>query len=85
MVSDLFFYQLGLIALVWLCCMLHWVWPSDRPTVPSPLAQPTSPRPKRHREPKPFAGLTQSPSATLVSRIVPHAPTPLQLHHPTSS
>ena len=29
MVSDLFFYQLGLIALVWLCCMLHWVWPSD--------------------------------------------------------
>ena len=22
MVSDLFFYQLGLIALVWLCCML---------------------------------------------------------------
>jgi len=61
MVSDLFFYQLGLIALVWLCCMLHWVWPSDRPTVPSPLAQPTSPRPKRHREPKPFAGLTTKP------------------------
>jgi hypothetical protein len=25
MVSDLFFYQLGLIALVGLCCMLHWV------------------------------------------------------------
>ena len=24
MVSDLFFSQLGLIALVWLCFMLHW-------------------------------------------------------------
>ena len=44
MVSELFFYQLALIALVWLCCMLHWVWPSDRPTVPSPLPQPTPPR-----------------------------------------
>jgi len=29
MVPDLFFSQLVLIALVWLSCMLHWVWPSD--------------------------------------------------------
>ena len=29
MVSHLFFYQLTLIALVWLCVLLHWVWPSD--------------------------------------------------------
>jgi hypothetical protein len=29
MVSHLFFYQLVLVALVWLCIMLHWVWPSD--------------------------------------------------------
>ena len=28
MVSHLFFYQLVLIALVWLCVMLQWVWPS---------------------------------------------------------
>ena len=28
MVSHLFFYQLVLVALVWLCVMLHWVWPS---------------------------------------------------------
>ena len=26
MVSNLFFYQLMLIALVWLCLMLHWLW-----------------------------------------------------------
>ena len=61
MVSELFFYQLALIALLWLCCMLHGVWPSDRPTVPSPLPQPTPLRPKRRREPKPFAGLTTKP------------------------
>jgi hypothetical protein len=29
MVSHLLFYQLTLIALVWLCVMLHWAWPSD--------------------------------------------------------
>jgi hypothetical protein len=29
MVSPLLFYQLVLIALVWLCLMLHWAWPSD--------------------------------------------------------
>ena len=77
MVSDLFFYQLGLIALVWLCCMLHWVWPSDRPTVPSPLAQPTPPRPKRRREPKPFAGLTTKPYCDACeSARAPHPQTP---------
>ena len=29
MMSHLFFHQLTLIALVWLCVMLQWVWPSD--------------------------------------------------------
>jgi IS1 family transposase len=61
MVSELFFYQLALIALLWLCCMLHWVWLSDRPTVPSPLPQPPPPRPKRHRALTPFQGLTTKP------------------------
>ena len=28
MVPTLFFYQLVLIALVWLCLMCHWMWPS---------------------------------------------------------
>lgn len=81
MVSDLFFYQLGLIALVWLCCMLHWVWPSDRLTVPSPpLAQPTSPLLKRDREPKPFAGLITKPHCDVCAHVsalrnfcLPHA------------
>jgi IS1 family transposase len=59
MVSHLLFYQLTLIALVWLCVMLHWAWPSDAPL--PPLPEPTPPVPKRHREPKPFAGLTTKP------------------------
>jgi IS1 family transposase len=61
MVSHLFFYQLTLIALVWLCLMLQWAWPSDLaagcPTIP----EPPGPRPKRRREPTPFAGLTTKP------------------------
>jgi hypothetical protein len=60
MVSHLFFYQLTLIALVWLCVMLQWVWPSDAaacPTIPEPLP----PLPKRRREPAPFAGFTHKP------------------------
>jgi IS1 family transposase len=60
MVPDLFFYQLVLIALVWLYFMLHWVWPSDSAACPMTPAPP-SPLPKRKREPKPFAGLTHKP------------------------
>src|SRR6266436_9527969 len=60
MVSDLFFYQLVLIALLWLCLMLQWAWPSDPATCPT-TPEPTPPVPKRHREIKPFAGLTTKP------------------------
>ena len=63
MVSHLFFYQLTLIALVWLCLMLQWAWPSARtlsPTIPEP---PPS-RLKRKRVPKPFTGLTTTVSYT---------------------
>jgi len=60
MVPDLFFYQLVLIALVWLYCMLHWVWPRDSAACPM-TPEPPSPRPKRQREPTPFAGLTHKP------------------------
>jgi IS1 family transposase len=60
MVSDLFFYQLMLVALVWLCLMLHWLWPSAPVTCPPP-PEPTPPVPKRKRERLPFAGLTQKP------------------------
>src|SRR5215813_13970624 len=60
MVSDLLFYQLGLIALVWLSCMLHWVWRSDSAACPM-TPEPPSPGPKRKREPTPFVGLIHKP------------------------
>src|SRR5215468_2887865 len=77
MVSHLFFYQLGLIALVWLCVILHWVWPSDSATAYPTTLEPTPPRPKRRREPKPFAGLTTKPhcdACAHVSAPRPHPP-----------
>jgi hypothetical protein len=61
MVPELFFYQLVLVALVWLCLMLHWAWPRDYATAQLAPSQPRPPRPKRRREPKPFAGLTHQP------------------------
>src|SRR5437016_791548 len=61
MVSHLFFYQLILVALVWLCLMLQWAWPSDPAAVCPTAPEPTSLLPKRKREPRPFAGLTKKP------------------------
>src|SRR6266446_2526623 len=61
MVSHLFFYQLTLIALVWLCVMLQWVWPSDPTAVCPTTPESPPPPPKRHREPKPFEGLIKKP------------------------
>src|SRR5712691_8866205 len=82
MVSDLFFYQLGLIVLVWLCLMLQWVWPSDSAAVCPTAPEPTPPVPKRHRELTPFAGLTTKPPcdacahATAPRPQAPAAPPP---------
>src|SRR5262249_44989665 len=78
MVSHLFFYQLVLIALVWLCLMLHWTWLSDPATCP-PTLEPTPPVPKRHRERKPFTGLTTKPhcdACAHASDLRPEAPCP---------
>src|SRR5467141_239331 len=61
MVSPLFFYQLVLIALVWLCLRLQWAWPSDPAAACPPPLEPTPLLPKRKREPTPFAGLTTKP------------------------
>jgi hypothetical protein len=42
MVSHLFFYQLVLVALVWLCLMLQWAWPGASKSMPklSPICGP---------------------------------------------
>src|SRR5438093_1060390 len=74
MVSHLFFYQLVLVALVWLCVMLHVLWPSDPATCPTTLPPPL---PKRHRASKPFAGRTTTPHCDVCEHAIaphPHAP-----------
>src|SRR4030095_11451230 len=72
MVSHLFFYLLTLIALVWLCLMLHGACPSDSAAVcPTPLAPPP-PGPTRRREPNPFQGLPTKP----LCDVCEHAPDP---------
>ena len=77
MVSTLFFYQLVLVALVWLCVMLHWAWPSDYATVCPTTPAPPCPRRKRSREPKPFVGLTTKPHCDACEHSsAPGPPTP---------
>ena len=61
MVSHLFFYQLVLVTLVWLCVMLHWAWPSDPAPVWPTTPEPPGPRPKHQHESTPCAGLTTKP------------------------
>jgi len=67
MVSHLFFYQLALIALVWLLVMLLYVWPSDRIRRSTPAA-PHVPRRQHTTESKPFAGLTTKPYCALCEK-----------------
>jgi hypothetical protein len=78
MVSHLFFSLLVLIALVWLCLMLQWAWPSA-PATYLPTPEPTPPVPQRHRERIPFAGLTTKPhcdACAHASDLRPEAPCP---------
>ena len=76
MIPDLFFYQLLLVALLWLCVMLHGAWPSDPATCPT-TPEPTPLPPKRHPGPKPFEGLTTKPHCdACASSSAPHPQTP---------
>src|SRR5712691_528386 len=74
MISDLLFYNLLLVGLLWLCLMLHWVWPSERVIPGSTLPSPPLLSRKRSREPKPFAGLTHKPHCVACEHAV-HTPT----------
>src|ERR671935_3263502 len=77
MVSHLFFYQLVLVALVWLCVMLQWAWPSDPATVCPTTLEPPGPRSKRRHEPTPFAGLTKKPHCDACEHAsAPHSEVP---------
>src|SRR5712664_4732180 len=76
MVSHLFYYQLVLVVLVWLWVMLQWAWPSDPAAVCPTIPEPPCPRPKRHREPPPFPGLTRQPPCAACEQAHEHVPQP---------
>jgi transposase-like protein len=90
MIPHLFYYQLVVLGLLWLCVMLHAVWPSrgaeaqPRPAEAAPLKS----KRKRSREPKPFAGLTHKPHCALCEQQTaenapapPPRPAPMPLTH----
>src|SRR6267378_2048336 len=70
MVSHLVFYQLMLIALLWVFLMLSCVWPSEpaaaRPIPPTPVPPPR----KRATAPKPFPGLIRQPHCDACAQAV---------------
>src|SRR5262252_5612324 len=77
MVSHLFFSQLVLLGLLWLCCLLHAAWPSSHAAgVPRPPER-IPPSRKRPRVPKPFPGLTRAPHcAACAQAAVPRPQAP---------
>jgi len=78
MVSHLFYYQLALLALVWLFVMLH-VPESHRGALIPPTATPIKPKRKRSNEPKSLNGLPQKPHCALCARdpAPPKVPPPV--------
>jgi transposase-like protein len=62
MVSHLFYYQLALLAIIWLFVMLHRI--GSQPGLPAPPV-PAKPKRKRSTEPKAFEGLTHKPHCVL--------------------
>ena len=53
MVSHLFYYQLALLALVWLFIMLHLTWPKRSAATTTAPATPIQSKRTRSHEPKP--------------------------------
>src|SRR2546427_4711875 len=76
MMPDPLFYQLLLVGLVWLCLMLHVVWPSDRTTAGSTTPRPAKAPPKRSSDLKPFPGLTRRPPCAACEQAHEHVPQP---------
>src|SRR6266705_2109476 len=76
MMSDPLFYQLLLVCLVWLCLMLHVVWPSDRATAGPTTPRPAKAPPKRSSDLQPFPGLTRTPPCAACEQAHEHVPQP---------
>ena len=82
MISHLFYYQLVILGLLWLCVMLHLTWPSQAAVSPRKPVEPAPSKPKHKHsiESKPFEGLTHKPHCAWCERdtVQPKAPPPTQ-------
>src|SRR5882724_10224795 len=76
MIPHLFFYQLVLLGLLWLCFMLHAAWPSQGTATQRRPVEPILPPRKRSRDPKPFPGLTRTPPCAACEQAHASAPQP---------
>jgi IS1 family transposase len=78
MVPTLFFYHLGLVALVCVFLMLCALEPHHAAAYRQPIRPPKPPRRTRSKEPQPFTGLTQRPPCALCEHETahPHVPPP---------
>ena len=74
MVSPLVYYQIALLALLWLFIMLPLSWPRRSETSPPMPATPLKPKRKRSTEPQAFAGLTHKPPCALCERETGETP-----------
>jgi hypothetical protein len=68
MVSHLLYYQLALLALIWLFVMLPLSWPRRSEPPPPVPATPIKPKRQRSTEPQAFEGLTHKPPCALCER-----------------
>jgi hypothetical protein len=68
MLSDLLFYGLLLLGLLWLCVMLYHAWPSDCPAGYQRTPQPAKPPRKRSHAPNRFLASPVSLAVRPVSR-----------------
>jgi hypothetical protein len=77
MISNLVFYQLGLIALVWVFLMLYGLWPSEPAAARPPSPAPVTPPRKRSCAPKSFIGPTRKPPCDACKEgVEPHCEPP---------
>ena len=76
MVPTLFFYQLGLVDLIYVFLLLGWLWPTAAAAPRQPIAPSKPPRRKRSKEPKPFTGLPQRPHGARCAHDAAHPPAP---------
>ena len=79
MIPPLFFYQLAILGLLWLCVMLHLAWPSRGPVSSRRSIEPETPvksRRKRSNAPTPFVGLPHKPPCALCAHEASHPPPP---------